>query len=166
MKHSDATGFSGPWDVLVLGGGNAGLCAAITAREAGASVLILECAPTDFRGGNSRHTRNLRYVHPNADGIMTGPYLEDEFWEDLRRVTTGNTDETLAQLTIRDSADCGEWIGSQIGIGALIIQATYNFDSALLYATVLCGSAFSVMFFLAIRAIELSVVRWETGVAP
>jgi len=110
MKHSDATGFSGPWDVLVLGGGNAGLCAAITAREAGASVLILECAPTDFRGGNSRHTRNLRYAHPNADGIMTGPYLEDEFWEDLRRVTTGNTDETLAQLTIRDSADCGEWM--------------------------------------------------------
>ena len=44
----------------------------------------------------------------------------------------------------------GEWIGSNYGIGALIIQATYNFDSALLYATVIVGSAFSVLFFLAI----------------
>jgi len=110
MKKSDATGLSGPWDVLVLGGGNAGLCAAITAREAGASVLILECAPKDFRGGNSRHTRNLRFVHPHADGIMTGPYPEGEFWDDLRQVTKGETDEALAQLTIRDSADCGEWM--------------------------------------------------------
>ena len=65
------------WDVLVIGGGNAGLCAAITARESGASVLILDCAPRDFRGGNSRHTRNLRYAHPRADGIMTGPYLTE-----------------------------------------------------------------------------------------
>jgi NitT/TauT family transport system permease protein len=72
----------------------------------------------------------------------------------------------IATSTATVGAIVGEWIGSQIGIGALIIQATYNFDSALLYATVLCGSAFSVFFFLAIRAIELWVVRWETGVAP
>ena len=72
----------------------------------------------------------------------------------------------IATSTATVGAIVGEWIGSQTGIGALIIQATYNFDSALLYATVLCGSAFSVLFFLAIRAIELWVVRWETGVAP
>ena len=54
----------------------------------------------------------------------------------------------------------GEWIGSQQGIGALIIQATYNFDSALLYATVICGSTFSVAFFLAIRMLERLCVRW------
>jgi NitT/TauT family transport system permease protein len=59
----------------------------------------------------------------------------------------------IATSTATVGAIVGEWIGSQIGIGALIIQATYNFDSALLYATVLCGSAFSVLFFLAIRAI-------------
>ena len=46
-------------DVLVVGGGNAALCAAMTAREAGANVLLLESAPKEFRGGNSRHTRNL-----------------------------------------------------------------------------------------------------------
>jgi NitT/TauT family transport system permease protein len=70
----------------------------------------------------------------------------------------------IATSTATVGAIVGEWIGSQIGIGALIIQATYNFDSALLYATVLCGSAFSVLFFLVIRTIEQLVVRWDTGV--
>jgi NitT/TauT family transport system permease protein len=55
----------------------------------------------------------------------------------------------------------GEWIGSTVGIGALIIQATYNFDSALLYATVIVGSSFSVLFFLVIVAVERLVVRWQ-----
>ena len=52
------------WDVLVAGGGNAALSAAITARRAGASVLLVEHAPRSMRGGNSRHTRNLRALHP------------------------------------------------------------------------------------------------------
>jgi NitT/TauT family transport system permease protein len=67
----------------------------------------------------------------------------------------------VATSTAVVGAIVGEWIGSQEGIGALIIQATYNFDSALLYATVLCGSAFSVAFFMAIRLLERLVVRWE-----
>ncbi len=96
--------------MLVVGGGNAALCAAITARQAGASVLLLESAPRAFRGGNSRHTRNLRYAHASADGVMTGPYLEEELWDDLLRVTHRRTDEALARLTIRESADLGEWM--------------------------------------------------------
>ena len=48
-------------------------------------MLLLECAPRHYRGGNSRHTRNLRYLHDDADGIMSGPYPEDEFWDDLLR---------------------------------------------------------------------------------
>jgi NitT/TauT family transport system permease protein len=55
----------------------------------------------------------------------------------------------------------GEWIGSNYGIGALIIQATYAFDSALLYATVFVGSVFSVLFFMAIGLVEKLVVRWQ-----
>jgi NitT/TauT family transport system permease protein len=55
----------------------------------------------------------------------------------------------------------GEWIGSNYGIGALIIQATYAFDSALLYATVLVGSALSVAFFMAISLAERLIVRWQ-----
>ena len=110
MARRDQPDLSRRRDVLVLGGGNAALCAAITARRRGASTLLLECAPREFRGGNSRHTRNLRYLHPGADGVMTGPYLEDEFWDDLLRVTGGKTDEALARLTIRSSADLGEWM--------------------------------------------------------
>ncbi len=55
----------------------------------------------------------------------------------------------------------GEWIGSTVGIGALIIQSTYNFDTAMLYATVIVGSAFSVAFFLVISLAERLVVRWQ-----
>jgi tricarballylate dehydrogenase len=100
------------FDVLVIGGGNAGLCAAMTASRAGASVLLLESSPEAFRGGNSRHTRDIRYMHDRADDFVTGAYSEEEFWEDLRRVTGGETTEPLARLTIRESADLGHWMPS------------------------------------------------------
>ena len=66
----------------------------------------------------------------------------------------------IAASTAVIGAIVGEWIGSQVGIGALIIQATYNFDSALLYATVFCGSVFSVLFYLTILLIERLCTRW------
>ncbi|MDP2602950.1 MAG: FAD-dependent tricarballylate dehydrogenase TcuA [Deltaproteobacteria bacterium] len=97
-------------DVLVIGGGNAGLCAAISARRAGARVLVLESAIKDFRGGNSRHTRDIRYMHRGATDYVTGPYGEDEFWEDLRQVTGGETNERLARLVIRESETLGDWM--------------------------------------------------------
>ncbi|MGC2691267.1 MAG: FAD-dependent oxidoreductase [Desulfobaccales bacterium] len=102
--------FSHPFDVLVIGGGNAALCAAITAREAGVRVVLLEGAPKDFRGGNSRHTRNLRYLHETGNTHLTGPCLEDEFWEDLMCITGGKTNEPLARLIIRQSANVAEWM--------------------------------------------------------
>src|SRR5580693_7640520 len=80
-------------DVLVIGGGNAALCAAMTAREAGATVLVLEQAPKDFRGGNSRHCRNLRVMHLNPTATLANSYSEDEYWRDLLGVTAGKTDE-------------------------------------------------------------------------
>ncbi|OGQ74364.1 MAG: tricarballylate dehydrogenase [Deltaproteobacteria bacterium RIFCSPLOWO2_12_FULL_60_16] len=96
-------------DVLIVGGGNAALCAALTARRAGAKVMVVESAPQAFRGGNSRHTRDIRYLHARATEYVTGPYPEEEFWDDLSRVTGSETNEQLARLVIRESADLGEW---------------------------------------------------------
>jgi len=101
------------FDVLVIGGGNAALCAAISARRSGASVLVLEGAPKFYRGGNTRHTRNMRCAHDAATEILTGPYTEQEFWEDLLRVTGGETDEELARFMIRESKDILGWVVEQ-----------------------------------------------------
>jgi tricarballylate dehydrogenase len=97
-------------DVLVIGGGNAALCAALMAREAGASVLLLEAAPRAWRGGNSAHTRNLRCMHDAPQDVLVDAYPEEEFWQDLLKVTGGKTDEALARLVIRASATCRPWM--------------------------------------------------------
>ncbi len=97
-------------DVLVIGGGNAALCAALMAREAGASVLLLEAAPREWRGGNSSHTRNLRCMHDAPQDVLVDAYPEEEYWQDLLKVTGGNTDEQLARLVIRASSTCRGWM--------------------------------------------------------
>lgn len=97
-------------DVLVIGGGNAALCAALMAREAGASVLLLEAAPREWRGGNSSHTRNLRCMHDAPQDVLVDAYPEEEFWQDLLKVTGGLTDEKLARIAIRASSNCRDWM--------------------------------------------------------
>jgi tricarballylate dehydrogenase len=97
-------------DVLVLGGGNAGLCAALMAREAGASVTLVEWAPRHFRGGNSRHTRNIRSMHEAPTDVLTDAYPEEEYWQDLLKVTGGITDERLARMAIRHTGTCRPWM--------------------------------------------------------
>ena len=97
-------------DVLVVGGGNAALCAALMAREAGASVLLLEASPRAWRGGNSQHTRNLRCMHDAPQNVLVDAYTEEEYWQDLLQVTGGATDERLARLVIRASSTCRPWM--------------------------------------------------------
>jgi tricarballylate dehydrogenase len=98
------------WDIVVVGGGNAALCAAITAAEAGAKVLILESAPKTYRGGNSRHTRNFRCMHQGPMSVLTDSYGEDEYFDDLMLVTKGKTDELMARMAIRQSEECLPWM--------------------------------------------------------
>ena len=97
-------------DVVVVGGGNAALCAAITAAEAGKRILMLEAAPKPYRGGNSRHTRNLRCMHDGPLSVLTDTYGEDEYYDDLLQVTKGKTDEQLARTAIRGSQESQPWM--------------------------------------------------------
>jgi len=98
------------WDLLVVGGGNAALCAALMAREAGCSVILLESAPKPFRGGNSRHTRNLRCMHEQPQDMLTDAYPEEEYWQDLLKVTGGLTDEHLARTVLKHTETCRPWM--------------------------------------------------------
>ena len=108
--------------------------------------------------------RGLEAVSPQALELMR--VLSASKWEVFARLRVQTSVPFLfsalkiAASTATVGAIVGEWVGSQTGIGALIIQATYNFDSALLYATVITGSAFSVLFFLVIRLLERLCVRW------
>src|SRR5262245_3423638 len=104
---------SSDFDVAVIGGGNAALCAAITASRAGASVVVLERAPRDFRGGNSRHTRNFRCLHNEPGQYLTGVYAEAEFLSDLRGVNGGEINESLARIAIQQSATCPDWMARE-----------------------------------------------------
>ena len=98
------------WDVLVIGAGNAGLCAAITAAEAGCSVLVIEAANRDMRGGNTRHTRNLRAMHEEPTDILSDAYSFEEYFDDLLRVTKGITNKDLASLTLQKSTELTDWL--------------------------------------------------------
>ncbi len=100
------------YDVIVVGGGNAALCAALAARQTANRVLILERSTQEMRGGNTRHTRNIRCAHSAADKYFSGPYSEEEFWEDLVSVTGGPENPDLARLVIRESKKLPQRISS------------------------------------------------------
>lgn len=100
-------------DVLVVGGGNAALCAAIAASRAGATVLLLEAAPKSLRGGNARHSRNMRVMHDAPTPWVRGRYPADDYHADLQRAAGAalNTiDDRLARLFIDASADIVDWL--------------------------------------------------------
>lgn len=101
------------FDVLIAGGGNAALCAAISAAERGCSVCIVESAPRAMRGGNTRHTRNVRVAHDAGNGILTGPYPVEEFMDDLERVTKGVMNRELALMTLEKSKQVWDFLWAQ-----------------------------------------------------
>lgn len=100
------------YDVVVVGGGNAAICAAIEARYHGAQVILLERGPKHMRGGNTRHTRNIRCAHDVADEFCSGAYPEEAYLDDLvRQGSPFNMD--LARYTIKESKELPRWMSEQ-----------------------------------------------------
>src|SRR4029434_2949924 len=113
-------------DVIVVGAGNAAFCAALAAQEQGASVLMLEAAPEDESGGNSRFTAGaMRVVYNGVDDIKTlvpdlseqeiattdfGTYTQDQFFDDMARVTQHRADPDLVELLVTRSFDTLRWM--------------------------------------------------------
>lgn len=115
-------------DVLVIGGGNAALCAAMAARQRGASVLLLERAPEHMRAGNTRHTRNIRCVRAAHGARPSGVYSEEEFLEDLIQVTGSPPNMELAKRTIRESRELPQWMSAHGVSWQEPLAGTLNLD--------------------------------------
>jgi tricarballylate dehydrogenase len=94
-------------DVIVIGSGNAALCAALAAAEAGARVLVIEQSSASERGGNSKYTRNLRCAEIDTGGDS---YSEDVFMRDLIGVTGKDMDIPLARFLIHESTTIVAWL--------------------------------------------------------
>src|SRR4051795_7098044 len=113
-------------DVIVVGGGNAAFCAALAAQEQGAKVVMLEAAPEDESGGNSRFTAgSIRVVYNGVEDIKTlvpdltqaeidttdfGTYTADQFYDDMARVTQNRANPDLVELLVTKSFDTLNWM--------------------------------------------------------
>jgi tricarballylate dehydrogenase len=116
-------------DVVIVGAGNAALCAALAAAEHGVSVLVLERAPEGEDGGNSRFTAGaFRCVYDGAEDLKVlmpdltedelaitdfGTYTEDQFFDDMGRVTEYRADPELLEVLVRKSRDTMRWMRSK-----------------------------------------------------
>jgi len=114
------------YDVIVVGAGNAAFCAALAAQEQGASVLILEAAPEEESGGNSRFTAgSIRVVYNGVDDIKElvpdlteaeiattdfGTYTKEQFFDDMARVTQHRADPDLVELLVTRSFETLRWM--------------------------------------------------------
>jgi len=113
------------YDVVVVGKGNAALCAALAARDEGASVVMLEAASEDESGGNSRFAGGvMRFAYASVDDLKRvtdlteqdvagsdfGTNTTDEFFDDLFRLTSFRTDPTLSEMLVTQSLETMVWL--------------------------------------------------------
>ena len=117
------------YDVIVVGAGNAAFCAALSAEEKGCRVLMLECSPEDLNGGNSRFTAGaIRFAYDGVEDLQKvmpdlskteiettdfGTYTEDQFFDDMFRVTQYRTNPDLCELLVRRSFETMTWMGGK-----------------------------------------------------
>lgn len=117
------------YDVVVIGAGNAALCAALAAQEKGATVAVLECAPKEESGGNSRFTAGaIRFAYNGIEDLLQvmpdlsaeeikntdfGVYSEDDFFDDMFRVTRFRTDPNLTEMLVKKSFETMVWMRSK-----------------------------------------------------
>jgi tricarballylate dehydrogenase len=113
-------------DVIVVGAGNAAMCAALAAREHGATVTVLERAPEHESGGNTRFTAGaIRFAYDGVDDLRAlmpdltdeevgrtdfGTYSEGQFFDDMARVTENRTDPDLVELLVKRSKSTLMWL--------------------------------------------------------
>ena len=114
------------YDVIVVGGGNAAFCAGLAAQEQGAKVLMLEAAPEDEAGGNSRFTAgSIRVVYNGVEDIKTlipdltdkeieetdfGTYTAEKFFDDMAMVTQNRANPDLVELLVTKSFEALNWM--------------------------------------------------------
>jgi tricarballylate dehydrogenase len=172
------------WDVIVVGAGNAAYSAALAAREHGASVLILEAAPEEESGGNSRFTAGaMRVVYNGVDDIKAlvpdlskaeidttdfGTYTQDQFFDDMARVTQFRTDPSLCELLVTKSHDTLVWMREKgirfvpiYGRQAFKIEGRFKFWGGLTVETVGGGEGLIAMLKASGKKHDIEV-RYQT----
>jgi tricarballylate dehydrogenase len=170
-------------DVIVVGAGNAAFCAALAAQERGAKVLMLEAAPEDEAGGNSRFTAgSIRVVYNGTDDIKTlvpdltpaeiegtdfGTYTADQFFDDMARVTQHHADPDLVELLVTRSFDTLNWMREKgvrlipiYGRQAFKVGGRFKFWGGLTVEAVGGGPGLVAMLTAAARQRGIEVRYW------
>ena len=172
-------------DVCVVGAGNAAICAALAARERGAEVTILECAPVAERSGNTRFTAGaMRVAYDGVDDIVKlvpdlseeerritdfGTYTTDQFFDDIARLTQYRADPDMVEILVKRSLDTLLWMRSKgvrfvpmYGRQAFKVDGRFTFWGGLAVEAWGGGPGLVEMLFAAVEKHKIDV-QYETS---